>query len=172
MPTLETILRTIQLPVQHDIALMFVETGLPLWTDHVTKNPGDLDFYDGVGNHYVIPPDLLSRAIALVRTERAAPGSQRDTIRSLEDEFVGPILSINRMDWEPPSAVERLFCATNNLLSLYTGALSVDEEEPRLNLVINQAADALMTGKVKTLEELNAVIAMIKTNYRKPPGAR
>jgi hypothetical protein len=150
---------------------MFVETGLQLWNDHVTKNPGDLEFYDGVGNHYVIAADLLKRAIDAVRAERSVPGSQTDVIRNLEDEFIGGILSINRMDWEPPYAVDRLFCATNNLLSLYTGALAPEAEEPRLNLVINQAADALMTGKVKTLDELNAVIEMIKTNYRKPPGA-
>ena len=41
-----------------------------------------------------------------------------------------------------------------------------------LNLVINQAADALLQAKLRSLDELNAMIRTLMLNFRKSPSSR
>ena len=169
--TLEKILSQTELPVQHDLALVLLEWTLPLWEEYA-KNEQQIDFYDGVGNHYSIEKNLLQRTVETLRKERAENGSQAALLGNLYEEFIGPILCINRMDWEPPYAVDRAFCAAYNFLQLYLPGTTKTNEHAQLNLVINQAADALMSGSVKSLDEMNAMIGILRSNYRKGEGSR
>ena len=169
--TLEKILLQTELPVQYDLALTLVEWTLPIWEAYAA-NESELSFYDGVGNHYQVNRDILRRTVEIIKTEQANRGTQTAAIGQLYDEFVGPILSINRMDWEPPEAADRAFCAAYNLVQLYMDGSHGLAENAQLNLVINHAAAALLKGNVKTLDELNQIIGVLRKNYHKPADDR
>ncbi len=163
--TLEKILLDTAIPVQYDLALLFIEMASPAWTDYF-RGKEDESFYDGVGNHYIVKHDILARACTLISKEKENPGSQNTSLDELLDEFIGPILSIDRMDWEPAYAAERVFCACYNLLLLYT-MRNRATENAQLNIVINQAADAMLRAQLKTLEELNVFVTNLRNNHKK-----
>jgi hypothetical protein len=167
--TLEKVLLTIDLPVQYDLAVAMVSHALVIWEDFA-KDPRALDYYDGVGNHFEITKDLPHRVVAAAREEIENPGSRTEVLMELYSEIDMHIVKINCFDWEPPDAINRVLCSCFNLLRLFVETES--PKEPTINLVINQAADAMLSAKVKTLDELNQVLELAKTNYAKKPGNR
>jgi hypothetical protein len=168
-PTLEKILLTIEIPVQIDLALSLIDDGLQIWKAFAQHEP-NIYYYDGVGGKHSVDADLLQRTVDTIRTEILHPGSQTALLADLHDRFVYPSISLTNLDWAVPDEIDRIFCAAFNLIRIY--ALKDAPVEVHLNLAINQAADALMTAKIRSLDELQDIITVVRKNYKKSPAQR
>lgn len=165
--TLEKVLKTIEIDAQFDLAIQWLEYSLPIWNEY-SKKPGELSWYDGVGNHYEIEASIIKNSIDAIKGDRSSPGSRINDVRILCDRIYDCVICITRMDWEPPDAIDRIISSTFNILQIIANAYDDAKAEKHLNLAINQAADALIQGKIKTINDLNEELRVIKTNNRKP----
>ncbi len=53
MTEINKIMQTLELSAKYDLALLCVESTIPIWENY-TKDPDSLSDYDGVGNQFKI----------------------------------------------------------------------------------------------------------------------
>ena len=161
---------------QLTIAIHFCRLGLPIWDDFASDADARA-YHDGVvGMHHVISDTLLARALAtaeaaLNHADDCATAAGTEAIRSVEHEFIEPIVALQDGDWELPDAVTLIFYAHSNLIEHLSGRKVLLGGESALYVSVNQAIDALETSGRMTMEQIRAELKPL-TGGRAPQDAR
>ena len=138
---------------QYKLAIGLLEKALPVWDNYAGSNK--LEYIDSVvGMYHLVEEDILSRTLAVIKSELANPRTRLRQIEELREEFSDPIVALQDLDWELPYPVEKTFYAVQNLLDKLSGEDITVFGEPLIYVVISQVVDSLIEAKIMTNEEI------------------
>lgn len=165
---IDKILVTLDVSSKYDLGLAFVEATIPVWENYA-KNPDDLSYYDGVGNHFKIEyqdesgnlhsleKNIISKAVEIVKEEIRKPASQEKELQRIGIKLNAHSEAIDIWDAWQPFEAEVTLLASHNLVQLYQGKFK-ELEETKLDLIIRQAVKALVSAKIKTINEIENLL--------------
>lgn len=170
---------------QLKIALRLIRLALPVWNEHTNKHPDDLEKLNGLigpdnkiaGAVGHIDADLPARYLAKIESRYAAAKatSERPLPTMKGDVLLSPLFAtmmqpITHAKWDEtlPYSVRLVYTSVWNVLT-WTLFRRVNEgNETHICVAINQAADALMTEKILTVDEINAILSEYSEFMRAP----
>lgn len=160
---------------QLQIAIRLIRLALPIWNDYFVRHPDDLEKLNGLigtGNKIQgavnrIDANLPARYLAKI--EESYMGAKRDSDKPLPvmkgDILLIPLFAtimqpITNAKWDDtlPYAVRLVYTSVWNVLTWTLFRRLNDAQETHICVAINQAADALMTEKIRSVEEINAIL--------------
>lgn len=165
---IDKILLTVDVLSKYDLGLALVEATIPVWENYA-KNPDDLSYYDGVGNHFKIEyqdesgnlhnleKNIISKAVEIVKEEIREPASQEKKLQQIGAKLKAHSDAIDIWDSWQPFEAEVTLLASHNLVQLYQGKFK-GLEEAKLDLIIQQAVKALVTAEIKTINEMENLL--------------
>lgn len=165
---IDKILLTLDVSSKYDLGLALVEATIPVWENYA-KNPDDLSYYDGVGNHFKIEyqdeagnlhnleKDIISKTIQVVRDEKRNPTSQEKNLQQICFKLKAHSEAIDIWDAWQPFEAEVTILASHNLVQLYQGKFK-GLEEAKLDLIIQQAVKAIVSAEIKTINEMENLL--------------
>ncbi|GEM_PF-1939964 len=173
---LDEFLRTLSDEAQLRIALRLCRAATPIWTGHLKEHPQDLEKLNSLigkenrveGGAQHIDIDFLSRALQKVeRSYEQAHSTGKKAVPVMKsDPLLQPMLATSmqpltnpRWDDTLPRSVRLVFTSIWNLLTWILFKRATDARETHVSLAINQAADALMSESLMTVEQINELLA-------------
>lgn len=172
---LDEFLQTLSNEAQLKIALRLTRLALPVWQQYFTENPGKLaevnalvtDSNRVAGAYKEIGSDLPEKALVEMEKAYAAARSRSQRPATVMKEhvplspvlytFLGPLTN-KRWDDTLPNSVRLVFTAVWNILTWLLYRERNDAGETHIYISVNQAADALMSEKLKSVDEINAIL--------------
>jgi hypothetical protein len=132
------------------------DAALPIWQEYAANN--ELTYRDTVvGLSHTVNANLLYNSIAFCKTETFESAAGKPILNDLYEEFRDPIVALQDSDWKLTYSVETVFYAVYNLLRGLRDGVSYTGELIHYTSV-NQAADALETSGLMTIEEIKKII--------------
>lgn len=150
-----------------DLAIRLSKLALPLWDEYAAAN--ELNYSDTVvGMFHEVDPLLLKRTIDTVDEHYHSenPNNPAEFIRKLailQKEFEDPIVALQDDDWQLPDPVRKTFYAVHNLAEALAGNEKTVFGESTIYVSVNQSADALLSSKTKTADEINKILLEFNT---------
>lgn len=161
---------------QLQIAVRLIREAMPVWKNHLAQHPDDLEKINALigpenkiaGAVGCIDADLPTRYLIKLEAcyaasknanDRPIPAMKADIL--LQPLFATIMQPITHAAWDTtlPYTVRLVYTSVWNILTWLLFRRSNDSGETHICVAINQAADALMTEKLKTVEEINAILS-------------
>lgn len=157
------------------IALRLIRLALPVWQNHISAHPADVEKINALiaaentvtGEIRPIDADLPIRYLAKIEHSYAqAQGRGKNPIPLMKgDVLLGPLLgkimqALTSAKWDDtlPYSVRLVYTSVWNVLTWLLFRRLSYSEETHICVAINQAADALMTEKICSVDEINALL--------------
>ena len=147
---------------QLELALSLNEKALPIWDKYVEQNT--LVYRDSVvGLNHEVPNKLLADTIKEIKKYISGITllrflKSKTNLMKLHSHFGDPIVALQDLDWELPVPVEKIFYSIYNLLESVMGKHVTVFEEKTIYVSINQAIEALESGKVLTEFQIKEIL--------------
>lgn len=165
--TLQEFCNSLSKKKQIELAIVLIEKALPLWNQFAEQN--ELKYIDSVvGMNHQVPKKLIPDTINEIK--KYATGSSfmrlfksKTKLVKMRTYYDDPVIAMQDFDWELPYCIERIFYSTYNLLETILGKEYASFNERTIFVAINQAIDALDTGKVLSEKEIKEILNAFKT---------
>ena len=126
---------------QLELAIKFLEIGLPIWTEFAKNNR--LEYTDTVvGMHHVIDYKIVEKAIELAK-KTIDENFKKHKVSILQEEYLEPITALQDLDWEIPEEPKLVFYSAHNLVEKLAGKEKTVFNELTIYVSINQSIDAI-----------------------------
>ncbi len=151
------------------MALMLTRHLLPAWSEYAEHHT--LSYRDTVaGLTHTVPRQLLGDSICEIEVYLSSPRllrmiKRKDKLLKLYSSFSDPVIALQDTDWELPPALERSFYSVYNLLGVVTGKKKTVFGDPAVYVSINQAIEALDTGKILSEAQIKKIIEQAEQGY-------
>lgn len=172
---LDEFLAKISDEAQLKIALRLIRLALPVWQNHISAHPADVEKINALiaaentvsGKIRPIDADLPDRYLAKIEQSYAqVQGRGKNPIPLMKgDVLLGPLLGkimqpLTSDAWDDalPYSVRLVYTSVWNVLTWLLFRRVSYSEETHICVAINQAADALMTEKICSVDEINALL--------------
>ena len=171
---------------QLKIAIRLIRLALPVWHNHMTKTPGDLDKVNALitDKHQIAgalsrididtPARYLTKieerlAAAEVLSAKPVPVMKGDIL--LNPLFATMMQPITNANWDEtlPYSVRLVYTSVWNILTWVLFHRVNDSNETHICVAINQAAAALVTEKKRSFDDINAIFCEY-TGFTRAPG--
>lgn len=147
---------------QIELAIKFLEIGLPIWTEFA-KNNG-LEYSDTVvGMHHKIDDKIVEKAIELAKRTIDKKNTllnafKKHRISILQEEYLEPLTALQDLDWEIPEEPKLIFYSTHNLLEKLAGKEKTVFNELTIYVSINQSIDAIQRKDIISTDEIKKIL--------------
>lgn len=139
-----------------NLAISLCEKTLPIWDAYSVNNK--LSYRDSVvGLLHEVNTDILSKSISSCRKCPFENTPNKLELQNLLKEFEDPIVALQDLDWELPSAVKLTFYAVYNLLEGIQKPITVFDELTQY-VSVNQAVNALEESGLMNFEQIRMII--------------
>ena len=149
---------------QYTIAIKLAKLILPIWEQYADKH--ELVYRDTVvGLTHSVDRKLLENSIEAIEeyTNSKALFKRRNKLDTFYEQFADPVVSLKDNDWKVPYEVETAFFSIYNLIRNAIGKTPTVFDESSIYVSINQAADALLTAKRFSVDEINEILTEISS---------
>lgn len=160
---------------QLKIALRLIRLALPVWQNHISAHPADVEKINALitaektvtGKIRPIDADLPGRYLAKIEHSfTQVQGRGKNPIPLMKaDVLLEPLLGkimqpLTNAEWDDalPYSVRLVYTSVWNVLTWLLFRRVSYSGETHICVAINQAADALMTDKICSVDEINALL--------------
>jgi hypothetical protein len=161
---------------QLKIALRVADLALPLWSEYFNAHPGKIREVNDLvtedrrlaGAYPTIDVGLPEKALKELRAglDAARTKSKRPAAVMQENPRLTPLLRtfmapLTNPRWDEvlPRGVRLVFTSVWNILTWLLFCEKNQEGETHISVAVNQSADALLSEKRKSIDEINALLA-------------
>ena len=169
---------------QLEIAIRLGKQVLPVWEKHFTEKPGDIENLNALiedsnrvkGGAKYIDVDFPKRALEKIERslENARKKDGKPVPNMKSDATLSPLLAtsmqpLTNPQWDEtlPYPVRLVFTLVWNIVTWILFRRSTDANETHIYVAINQAADALMSESILTVEQINEILREYQNETRK-----
>lgn len=161
--TLKEIVATLPELVQVELAIHFLEIGLPIWDNFVQKPTTDLTYYSFMVGMKTVDSEIIKTSIELAKQWINPQSSDRQeqlnfTLEKLIANFNDHLLGMRDWELEMDRHPQLVFYAASNLLNYIHGEKITIHKESSVYVAISQTIDAILRVNLRSQNEIDAIL--------------
>lgn len=161
--TLEEIVGSLPEQAKVELAIHFLEIGLPIWEKFAKESAANLTYYAFLLGMETVDPKFVAYSIQLAKQwisplSFAAQENLKAKLEKLIERFAMHLSGIRDWELEIAPHPQLIFYAASNLLYYIDGETMSSSKESMVYISINQSMDAIVKEKLLTWEEVNAIL--------------